>query len=254
MRQSLFYILKNGVDKREKRVYNDIKSKRRTVMAEKKKRKIKAFFEEFKTFITRGNVLDMAVGVIVGGAFTAIVNGLSNSVLRPIINWLIALIVGSEGLSGAITMLSPAYQLDANGAFVLDEAGKKIIDLTNSIYIDWGAFVSAIINFLLIAFVLFTIVKLINRIAETNEKIALGFDMKKKKEIAKIRKEEKVSKKRALEIWQERIDEAKRKKEEEACIQAEREAQAQREAEEKATANTRLLEEIRDLLKENCAK
>lgn len=222
---------------------------------EKKPGKIKKFFEEFKTFITRGNVLDMAVGVIVGGAFTAIVNGLSNSILRPIINALIALIMGSKGLSGAITMLSPAYQMDATtGAILKDEAGNKLIDLANSIYIDWGAFISAIINFLLIAFVLFTIVKIINHISEANEKLALGMDIKTKKEIAKIRFEEKVSKKRAKEIYGERLDELKRQKEEEARVLAEQEAQAKKEAEEKATANTRLLEEIRDLLKENCAK
>ena len=218
---------------------------------EKKKGAIKKFFEEFKTFITRGNVLDMAVGVIVGGAFTAIVSGLSESVLRPIINWLIAIITRGDGLSGAITMLSPAYQVDATtGAFLLDEAGNKIIDLATSIYIDWGAFISAIINFLLIAFVLFSIVKIINRIAENNEKIALGIDIKTKKEIIKIRWEEKVSKKRAKEIYQQRLGELKRQKEEEARVLAEQETQAKKEAEEKAMANTRLLEEIRDLLKQ----
>ena len=52
---------------------------------EKKPSKIKGFFEEFKKFITRGNVLDMSVGVIVGGAFTGIVNGLTNYILKPII-------------------------------------------------------------------------------------------------------------------------------------------------------------------------
>ena len=72
---------------------------------EKKAKGIKKFFAEFKTFITRGNVLDMAVGVIVGGAFTAIVNGLSNFVLKPLINWLLAMILGKGGLEGTITML-----------------------------------------------------------------------------------------------------------------------------------------------------
>ena len=57
---------------------------------EEKVKGIKKFFEEFKKFITRGNVLDMSVGVIVGGAFTGIVNGLSNFILKPIINWLLA--------------------------------------------------------------------------------------------------------------------------------------------------------------------
>ena len=50
---------------------------------------MKKFFAEFKKFITRGNIVDMAVGVIVGSSFTAIVNGLSNNILKPIINWLL---------------------------------------------------------------------------------------------------------------------------------------------------------------------
>ena len=57
---------------------------------------IKKFFGEFKKFITRGNVLDMAVGVIVGGAFTAIINALSNNILKPLIDWLLAAIIGAK--------------------------------------------------------------------------------------------------------------------------------------------------------------
>lgn len=204
---------------------------------EKKIGKIKQFFAEFKKFITRGNVLDMAVGVIVGGAFTAIVNGLSNNILKPLINWLLALILGKEGLSGAITILSPAY----------DEAGALV--LADSIYIDWGAFISAIINFLLIAFVLFLIVRMFNRIAEAQEKLALGLELSDKKEICKIRREQKVSKKQAREILNERKAELKAKQAEEARVAAEKAAAEAAAAEAKATANTRLLEEIRDLLK-----
>ena len=67
---------------------------------------MKKFFEEFKTFITRGNVLDMAVGVIVGGAFTAIVTALTKNILQPLINWIIYLISGSQGsLDGVYTFL-----------------------------------------------------------------------------------------------------------------------------------------------------
>ena len=121
---------------------------------------MKKFFGEFKKFITRGNVLDMAVGVIVGGAFTAIVNGLSNFVLKPIINWLLALILGKGTLSEVYTFLgTPALLEDGT------------IDLSNSFYIDWGSLINAIINFLLIAFVLFTIVKVINNVKEKNEKM-----------------------------------------------------------------------------------
>ena len=126
---------------------------------------MKKFFAEFKKFITRGNVVDMAVGVIVGSSFTAIVNGLSNYVLKPIINWVLSLILGADGLNGIFTYLKKVFVVDANGV-VTDE-----IDLANSIYIDWGSFINAIINFFLIAFVLFTIVRIINRVREGGKKI-----------------------------------------------------------------------------------
>ena len=122
---------------------------------------MKKFFAEFKKFVTRGNVVDMAVGVIVGSSFTAIVNALSNNILKPIINYLLALIFGANSLSEVYTFLQRGYK------DVLDEAGnvigtEMVPDLTESIYIDWGAFINAIINFLLIAFTLFVIVRVIN--------------------------------------------------------------------------------------------
>lgn len=133
---------------------------------------MKKFFGEFKKFISRGNVLDMAVGVIVGSAFTAIVNGLSDHVLKPIINWLLALCLGKGTLSEVYTFLgAPAYTVDAEG--------NRIVDLANSFYIDWGSLINAIINFLIIAFVLFSIVKIINRVQEQNDKF--GALLKKNK-------------------------------------------------------------------------
>ncbi len=128
---------------------------------------MKKFFAEFKTFITRGNVLDMAVGVIVGGAFTAIVNALSNNILKPLINALLRLIIGADSLSEVYTFL-----------FKKTDETTGLVDLANSIYIDWGAFINAIINFLIIAFVLFLIVKTINRVKENSEK--LKNDLKKR--------------------------------------------------------------------------
>ena len=223
---------------------------------EKKVGKIKGFFGEFKKFITRGNVLDMAVGVIIGGAFTAIVNGLSNFVLKPIINWLIMLITGPEkdggGLASAVTFLpdGKVYKdvLDANGAVIGQE-----VDMAASLYIDWGSLISAILNFLIVAFVLFMIVRTINKIAAAKERLADGIDFDEKKEICKICRKERVSKKMAVKIYQQRVEELKAQKAEEDRIAAEKaaeEAAAAAAAEEaKATANTRLLEEIRDLLK-----
>ena len=211
---------------------------------EKKLKGIKKFFAEFKTFITRGNVLDMAVGVIVGGAFTGIVNGLSNFILKPIINWLIALIIGKNGLEGAVTILGdPALLEDGT------------IDLANSIYIDWGAFISSIINFLLIAFTLFTIVRIMNNVAKARERALLELEQEvnEKKAIKKIRKEQKISKKAARAIYEEKVEAAKAAKAEEERIAAEKaaadEAAAKAAEEEKAMANTKLLAEIRDLLK-----
>ena len=118
---------------------------------------MKKIIQEFKKFIMRGNVVDMAVGVIVGSSFTAIVNGMSNNILKPIINWLLAIIFGANSLSEVYTMLKPVY---VDG----------VIDLENSIYIDWGAFINAVINFFLVAIVLFSIVKVFNHLHESNKK------------------------------------------------------------------------------------
>ena len=132
---------------------------------------MKKFFEEFKKFITRGNVVDMAVGVIVGSSFTAIVNALSNNILKPIINWLLALIFGANSLSEIFTFLK---RVDKD---ILDETGTVIgteVDLAQSIYIDWGAFINAVINFFLIAIVLFSIVKMINALRDNGKKLSNG--------------------------------------------------------------------------------
>ena len=123
------------------------------------------FFGEFKKFITRGNVVDMAVGVIVGSSFTAIVNALSNNVLKPIINYLLALAFGEGALADAFTFLKKEYVM-------VDGVATTEVDLANSIYIDWGAFINAIINFFLIAFVLFIIVKVLNNLRDGHKKWA----------------------------------------------------------------------------------
>lgn len=188
---------------------------------------MKEFFQEFKKFITRGNVLDMSVGVIVGGAFTAIVNGLTNNILKPLVNWLLALILGNNGLESAVTILSPAY--DAEGA----------LDLAKSIYIDWGAFVSAIINFLLIALVLFTIVRAINFAnSEMARAKKLGGALTKE-EIKTLRKQGK-SRKEIKAIQQQRLADVA----EQARIAAEEAAKNAPKTEQQ------LLAEIVELLKD----
>ncbi len=119
---------------------------------------MKKIAAEFKKFIMRGNIVDMAVGVIVGSSFTAIVNALSNNVLKPLINYLLALIFGADSLSEVYTFLKKEV---VDGVVVLEE----------SIYIDWGAFINAIINFFLIALVLFSIVKVVNVIRDGKKRL-----------------------------------------------------------------------------------
>jgi len=108
-------------------------------MAEKEIKGIKKFFEEFKAFAMRGNVLDMAVGVVIGSAFTAIVNSLVNDIINP------------------------AIGLFFNADF--SDVGIHIGDVT----IGVGSFLNAVINFLIVAFVLFVVIKAVNALHKKPE-------------------------------------------------------------------------------------
>lgn len=103
-----------------------------------------SFVKEFREFIERGNVMDMAVGIIIGGAFTAIVTALCNNIINP----LIVLITGG------------------NNQF----AGLRI-PINDTTAIDFGALITAIINFLIIALVVFLMVKAFNRMRDTGSKL-----------------------------------------------------------------------------------
>ncbi|MGN8896955.1 large-conductance mechanosensitive channel protein MscL [Flavonifractor sp. HCP28S3_F3] len=100
------------------------------------KEKTKGFMAEFRKFIARGNVIDLAVGVIIGGAFQSIVNSLVNDVINPILGVFAG---DSESLATSLT-----FQLPGGGQLML------------------GSFINAVINFLIMAFVIFLLVKGIN--------------------------------------------------------------------------------------------
>ena len=199
---------------------------------------MRKFFGEFQKFITRGNVVDMAVGVIVGSAFTAIVNALSNNILKPLINWLLAKIFKAESLNELYTMLKPVY--------IKDEAGENVLDLTQSIYIDWGAFINAVISFFIVALVLFIIAKVVNRMrAEHEEFIA---ELKKHHIDRDERRELKaagVSLRDRAAVKAYFAEKARRAEEER--LKAEAEARA---AAENVLTVDKLLVQIRDLLAE----
>ena len=205
---------------------------------------MKAFFEEFKKFITRGNVVDMSVGVIVGGAFTAIVNGLSNFILKPLINALLAMIFGANSLADLYTILVPG--------FVTDAAGNEVLDLATSIYIDWGSFINAIINFFLTAIVLFTIVKIFNRVRERNKSFLGELEQLAKKKPSRAERKAMIAEgfnpkdEESVKAYRDMLV----KREAEAKAKAEAEAKAKAEAERLANPTTEdLLKQIVELLK-----
>ena len=105
---------------------------------------MKAFFSEFKEFIQRGNVMDMAIGVAIGGAFTAIVTSLTTDVLNPVIQMF------TKG-GGDTSFLN--------------------IEVADGVILNFSAFISAIINFLIVALVLFLVIRSLNKFSEKSKKI-----------------------------------------------------------------------------------
>lgn len=105
---------------------------------------MKKFMKEFKEFALKGNMFDMAVGMIIGAAFTALVNNLVTNIFNPIIG----LITGG---------------IDLENALKLEIGSKEIDGVMTPLTINFGAFISAIINFVIMAFVVFMIVKAMNK-------------------------------------------------------------------------------------------
>ena len=116
------------------------------------KEKSKGLIGEFKAFILRGNVMDMAIGVIIGNAFAAIVTALTNDFINPIINS-----IGGKEISGQLAIWG----------------GQSL---------NWGHFVTAVINFLIMALILFIMLKIVNKIMDIGKK--------KKEEAAPIKTDE----------------------------------------------------------------
>lgn len=102
---------------------------------------MKKFLQEFKTFAMRGNVMDLAVGVIVGGAFSSITNSLINDIIMPIV-----------------------------GIFVSQASFANLTLSVGGAVITYGNFIQAVLNFVILAFVVFCMVKAVNRVAHTQKK------------------------------------------------------------------------------------
>ncbi len=176
-------------------------------MAEKKK---STFFKDFKAFISRGNILDMAVGVVIGGAFSKIVTGLVNYIINPFVG----IFIKGGSLDSIKTVITPA---------VVDEAGAVT---TPEVAILWGTWIQTIADFLIVALCIFTMLRVIVKARSVVE-------------AEKIKAEE--AKKAADEAA---AAEAKKEADAQAAALAEKQAQL-----EASTLNQeKLLIEIRDLL------
>ncbi|MBQ6863105.1 MAG: large conductance mechanosensitive channel protein MscL [Clostridia bacterium] len=162
------------------------------------------FFKDFKDFITKGNIIDMAVGVVIGGSFGKIVTGLVNYIINPFV----AIFVQSGNLDSLKIIVKEA-QLDASGAVIAEEVA-----------ILWGTWLQTVIDFLITAFCIFVVLRII-------------MNIKKRLESEKIAKAEAEA------------AEAKAKADEEAAaLKARQDA-----LEESTLKQAELLAEIRDLLK-----
>lgn len=140
-------------------------------MKKNKEKKKSSFFKDFKAFITKGNILDLAVAVVIGGAFNAIITSLVNNIIMP----LVGLLTGKASLADLDAwVVKPDYVTDS-------ETGLDVIvEGTGAGHIQYGLFLQAIVNFLIIALTIFIVVRLIR--ASQNR---LAFREKAKAEEAK---------------------------------------------------------------------
>ena len=125
---------------------------------------MKKFFSEFKTFIAKGNVMDLAVGMIIGTTFTKIVNSVVNDIINPFVS----LLTGRTSFEDMFVLLSEH----------VDEAGNAIVFTTleeakaaGATVIAYGNLIQVVLDFLITAMAVFLIVKGINKIRETSEKM-----------------------------------------------------------------------------------
>jgi len=199
--------------------------------------KIRKFFSDFKDFISKGSILDMAVGVVIGAAFKEIVNALVNKVLMPLIT---AAIPG--GLNGFVTVLNPSEAtVTASTANTISYWG-VIYDADIVNVMNWGEVINAIINFLIIAFIMFIIIRTamsFNKYKDYTLKVSNAFT---RTEIKEMRKKGK-SLKDIRKLSEKKVEET-----EKAAIEKTR---ADKEAAAHADTEISLLKDIKVLLEDH---
>ena len=124
-----------------------------------------SWWEEFKTFAIKGNAMALAVGTIIGGAFSTITKSLTNDIIMPIVN----IFLGGTDFTQAKIALPRMPWVDPVYEMVVNEAGEEVPVLVQN-YLTYGNLISAIINFAILAFVVFWLVKGLNKLTELGKK------------------------------------------------------------------------------------
>ena len=122
-------------------------------------------WQEFKTFINKGNAMALAVGTIIGGAFSTITKSLTNDLIMPLVN----IFLGGADFSEAKIMLPRMPWVEPTYETVVDATGAEVVQEVHN-YLTYGNFISAVINFVILALVVFWIVRLVNKLSEIGKK------------------------------------------------------------------------------------
>ena len=125
----------------------------------------KSLLKEFKEFAVKGNAMALAVGTIIGGAFTTITKSVTNDLIMPVVN----IFLGGADFSDAKIALPRMPWVEAKYETIVGENGEEIVQEIRN-YLTYGNFISAVINFLILAIVVFFIVKLVNQLTEATKK------------------------------------------------------------------------------------
>lgn len=197
---------------------------------------MKKFFKEFKAFISKGNVFDMAVGLIIATAFNKIVSSLVNDILMPLITW----------ATGAASL--------ADLSVVLKETVKPDGTITTLTW-KYGNFLQTVLDFLIIALSVFIMVKVVNsstkKFKELEQLVASELKAERKQDKKLVKKLAKEQKRPYKEVWADFEAERKKQLEEKAKLEAEEKARLEAEEKLKNPTEQELLKQILETLKEN---
>ena len=130
-----------------------------------KKIKKPSWFEEFKTFAIKGNAMALAVGTIIGGAFSTITKSLTDDLIMPVVN----IFLGGADFSDAKIKLPRMPWVEPKFETIINAEGEEVVQEVFN-YLTYGNFISAVINFLILALVVFWLVKGLNKLAEAGKK------------------------------------------------------------------------------------